>query len=79
MEGRDPEDHPFSFLKSVSFSPGSGRGPTRSCDQEPYQIDMKGKSLETKINLVFHAHYEELPLTLPLKVTGGEGVLFMLG
>ena len=74
MEGRDPEDHPFSFLKSVSFSPGSGHGPTRSCDQEPYQIDMKGKSLETKINLVFHAHYEELPLTLPLKVTEGEGV-----
>ena len=68
MEGRDQEDHPFSFLKSVTFS---GAGPDLTCDKEPYTVMLSG-GREVRIVLGFHSHYGEPPLELKLSLTGGE-------
>ncbi len=68
VEGRDQEDHPFSFLKSVSFS---GAGKSTTCDEEPYTV-LTRAGAALKVNLVFHSHYSEPPLNLNFNVTGGE-------
>ncbi len=68
MEGRDQEDHPFSFLKSVTFS---GADPDIRCDQEPYTVLTRaGAALQ--VNIAFHSHYGEPPLMLKFDITGGE-------
>ncbi len=69
VEGRDQEDHPFSFLKSVTFS-GAGPKDIR-CDTEPYTVLTRaGAALQ--INVAFHSHYGEPPLMLKFDITGGE-------
>ncbi|XP_064404498.1 NAD-dependent protein deacylase sirtuin-6-like isoform X2 [Halichondria panicea] len=66
VEGRDQEDHPFSFLKSVTFS---GAGPDIRCDQEPYTVLTRaGAALQ--VNMAFHSHYGEPPLMLKFNVAG---------
>ncbi len=68
VEGRDQEDHPFSFLKSVTFS---GADPDIRCDQEPYTVLTRaGAALQ--VNIAFHSHYGEPPLMLKFDITEGE-------
>ncbi|XP_064404500.1 NAD-dependent protein deacylase sirtuin-6-like [Halichondria panicea] len=70
VEGRDQEDHPFSFLKSVTFS---GAGPDIRCDQEPYTVLTRaGAALQ--VNIAFHSHYGEPPLMLKFDITGDGSV-----
>lgn len=75
VEGRDPEDYPFSFIKVVSLTPKSGSASL--CRQEPFQFKIE-KVGEMSIDVEFHAHYGEPTLTLPLKVTGNKGTKVVL-
>ncbi len=73
VEGRDQEDHPFSFLKSVSFS---GADQNTTCNNEPYTV-LTGAGSALKLNLVFHSHYGEPPLSFDFDVIGGKHTQYL--
>ena len=74
MEGRDLEDHPFAFLKSVEFKAGGKPvGKVHFNPGTPFQCLLPDKTRRVIVTLEFQAHYGEPPLDIPVTVTPRTG------
>ena len=73
MSGADELGYPFSFLKEVTVVSGEKK---TVCVKEPFvatvphpsQVGGAKKEGGVCIEVVFHAHYGEPPMTLPVNV-----------
>ena len=73
MGGADQLGYPFSFLKEVTVTSG---GRKTVCREEPFVATVPHPCQEggakkeggVVIEVVFHAHYGEPPITLPVNV-----------
>ena len=75
MEGRDLEDHPFAFLKSVEFKAGVARegGFQSRYIATPFQCLLPDKMRMFVVTLEFQAHHGEPPLDIPVTVAPRTG------
>ena len=73
MSGADELGYPFSFLKEVAVVSGEKK---TVCVKEPFVATVPHpsegggakKEADVCIEVVFHAHYGEPPMTLPVNV-----------
>ena len=66
MAGADHLGYPFSFLKEVTVA---SAGRKTACREEPFVATVPYPSQGgVVIEVVFHAHYGEPPMTLPVNV-----------
>ena len=73
VSGADKLGYPFSFLRKVTMTSG---GTKIECRKEPFTATVPHPSREggarkavgVAIEVVFHAHYGEPPLTLPVNL-----------
>ena len=64
MSGADHLGYPFSFVKEVAVS---GGGKKMECREEPFKARV-GVAGGVAIDVMFHGHYGEPPLSLPVRV-----------
>ena len=71
VEQVDAEGSPFSYLKHLEFMGVI----SKSCvpGKDPLECPMPSKPGEVRVQLTFQAHYGEPDVSLPFRVTPGEG------
>ena len=67
VAGTDNLGHPFSFVKEVTVSGGEKKV---TCSEEPFKatVGVAGNGGGVAVEVMFHAHYGEPVLTLPVRV-----------
>lgn len=74
MEGKDAEGLPFAFIKRVEFKvEGQVVGKVNFSGGKPFQFSVLSEAKKVVVMLVFHSHYGEPPLDIPIDVTPGSG------